>query len=367
MKFFQKILNVCPIKEVLAFLLGFAMSALIVRLIITNNKVLNRPNSVNLKIKNPNYVTKDSYETKLADQLYKEVRILCMVFTHPDNRKTKVPYIINTWGKKCNKLILLSTKNDSSIPEIIALNHDNGRKNLWKKTRLALEYVYKNHFNDADWFLRADDDNYIQMENLRYKLYQYHPQTSLYIGSRFAIHKDDISEGYMAGGGNVLSKKALKKFATFISRNETLCNAKQEAGDVMVGRCIQNFAIFVDARDSQNQKQIFPAGVIEHMKHKEPDMKYWYFRYLYRNVTQGGLDCCSDIFIGSHYVKSKGMYFMDYLINNVHPFGLMKNVTEALPRKLSLDEIIASSDKISFAENFVPHKSVHFIDDDEKY
>jgi glycoprotein-N-acetylgalactosamine 3-beta-galactosyltransferase len=171
----------------------------------------------------------------------------------------------------------------------------------------------------------------------------------------------------MAGGGNILSKKALKKFATFISRNGTLCKAKKEAGDVMVGRCMKKFAIFVDARDSENQKQIFPAGVIVHMKHGEPDLKYWYFKYLYRNVTQGGLDCCSDIFIGVHYVKPKEMYLMDYLIYNVHPFGLRKNLTENLPRKLSLDEIIENSDKKSFAKNFVPHAAVHYIDDDEKY
>lgn len=171
----------------------------------------------------------------------------------------------------------------------------------------------------------------------------------------------------MAGGGNVLSKKAVTKFATFISRNATFCNDKQEAGDVMVGRCIQKFAIFVDARDSQNQKQIFPAGMVVHMKHDEPDLKYWYFKYLYRNVTQGGLNCCSDLFIGDHYVKPEEMHFMDYLIYNVHPFGLRKNLTEVLPRKLLLDEIIESSDKLSFAENFVPHEIVHYIDNDEKY
>ena len=152
MKFVRKIPNLCPIREILSFLLGFAISALIVRLIITNN---NRQNSVT------NHALQDLYEAKLADQLYNEVRVLCMVFTHPDNHKTKVPHIIKTWGRKCNKLIFMSTKNDTNIPEIIALDHENGRKNLWKKTRLALEYVYKNHFTDADWFLRADDDKYV--------------------------------------------------------------------------------------------------------------------------------------------------------------------------------------------------------------
>lgn len=161
MKFIQKFVNFCPFKEILSFLLGFVISALIVRLIITNYKVLNHQRNLRVKFEKtslPNNPIKNSYETELADKLFNEVRILCMVFTHPENHKTKVPHIKNTWGKRCNKLIFMSTKTDTTIPEIVALNHENGRKNLWKKTRLALEYVYKNHIDDADWFLRADDD-----------------------------------------------------------------------------------------------------------------------------------------------------------------------------------------------------------------
>lgn len=59
------------------------------------------------------------------------------------------------------------------------------------------------------------------MENLRYMLYQYRPQTSLYFGSRFAIEYDPYS--YMAGGFYILSKKALVKFVENILPNETMC------------------------------------------------------------------------------------------------------------------------------------------------
>lgn len=96
-------------------------------------------------------------------------------------------------------------------------------------------------------------------------------------------------------------------------------------------------------------------------------MDYWYWRNLWRNVTHGGLDCCSDVYIGAHYVSPKEMYMLQYLIYKVHPFGLQKNLTETMPRKLTLDEIITASDVKSLSPNFIEHERVHYIDDDEKY
>jgi glycoprotein-N-acetylgalactosamine 3-beta-galactosyltransferase len=173
----------------------------------------------------------------------------------------------------------------------------------------------------------------------------------------------------MAGGGHILSKKALTKFVTLLAFNETICQqADDEMDDVIVGQCLKKHAIFIDARDDKNQKQIFPIGVEDHMSVGNVDMSYWYWEYLWRNVTQGGLDCCSDIFIGSHYISPQEMSLMEYLIYNMHPFGLQKNLTETLARKLSLDEIVAASDaKNVFSPNYKEHEHIHYLDDDEKY
>ena len=173
----------------------------------------------------------------------------------------------------------------------------------------------------------------------------------------------------MAGGGHIFSRTALFKFVTILMPNQTLC--RQEDGvadDVFVGQCLNKFAIFLDARDEKNQKQLFPIGTETHMDKKELDPSFWYTKYLWRNVTQGGLDCCSDIYIGSHYIPPLHMYFMQFLIYNLHPYGTEKNLTEKFPRKFSLEEIIKASDNKSiFASNYKTHESIHYLDDDEKY
>lgn len=173
----------------------------------------------------------------------------------------------------------------------------------------------------------------------------------------------------MAGGGHIFSRKALIKFVTILLPNETLCHKDDGvADDVYVGECLKKYSIFLDARDDKNQKQIFPLGVELHMKDAELDLTSWYAQYLWRNVTQGGLECCSDVYIGSHYVRPVEMYLMHFLIYNLHPFGLAKNLTEKFPRKLSLEEIIKASDNKSvFGSNYIEHERIHYIDDDEKY
>ncbi|KAL7039575.1 hypothetical protein ACKWTF_000036 [Chironomus riparius] len=227
------------------------------------------------------------------------------------------------------------------------------------------------------------------MENLRYMLYQYHHQTSLYIGCRFAIKYPKVEEGYMAGGfvlllylklmifffnfsfssegGHIFSKKALKKFNEISIHNASLCPQDDSSlDDVFIGQCLKNLAIFLDGRDQFDQKRFFPLSPEQHFK-PALDPTFWYSQYLWRNVSQGGLQCCSDTFISKHYTSPKEMHTLQYLIYNVHPYGLQKNLTEILPRKLSIKELIRLSDEKSFAPNYKQHKIIHNIDDDEKY
>lgn len=74
-----------------------------------------------------------------------------------------------------------------SVSFQIGLNISEGREHLTGKTMQAFSYVYKHHFNDADWFMKADDDTYVIMENLRYMLSGYDTNEPMYFGHIFKV------------------------------------------------------------------------------------------------------------------------------------------------------------------------------------
>jgi len=171
----------------------------------------------------------------------------------------------------------------------------------------------------------------------------------------------------MAGGGYILSKKALEKFSKNI-KDKSVCRSDDGgAEDLEMGVCLENYALFVDGHDEVGEKQFFPVHVSEHMSYITLDYNYWYTRNQWFNSTQGGLKCCSKNIACMHYTKPPQMYRFNYLINNVHPFGLEKEHDLKLPRKLSFQELVELADEKSSSPNYVNHKINHNFDKDEVF
>ena len=90
---------------------------------------------------------------------------------------------------------------DPTLPAV-AIRTTEGRDKLWGKTKAAFEYVHKHHLTDAEWFLKADADTFLILENLRALLSSHSSDKSLFLGCRFK--RRGLLKGYMSGGAGRL-------------------------------------------------------------------------------------------------------------------------------------------------------------------
>ena len=54
-------------------------------------------------------------EVSLATNLTKEVRVLCWIMTNPKNHKSKAIHVKETWGRRCNILLFMSSESGKKI------------------------------------------------------------------------------------------------------------------------------------------------------------------------------------------------------------------------------------------------------------
>ncbi|KAF7638929.1 hypothetical protein Mgra_00001451 [Meloidogyne graminicola] len=248
---------------------------------------------------------KNKDRNTLALKISKRIKILCLITTIKDYHKSRAIHVKNTWAKHCNKFIFISSVNDYTLPSI-KFNITEGREFLWGKTKAAFQYAYDHYINKFDWFLKADDDTFVILENLRYMLMPHSSEEPIYFGCKF---KPFVKQGYMSGGaGYVMSRKSLKLLVEEGFTNASACSEGSEGSeDAEIGVCLENVGVKAgDSRDALGRHRFMPFTPENHMNLKLAGEDFWIWKYMYYNIEKDQ-KCCSEYAISFHYIRADFM------------------------------------------------------------
>lgn len=197
--------------------------------------------------------------------------------TGPQNLETKAKHVKATWAQHCNKILFMSSEENKNFPTV-GLETKEGRDHLYWKTIKAFQYVHEHYFDEADWFMKADDDTYVALDNLRWLLSKYNPEKPIYFGRRF---KPFVKQGYMSGGaGYVLSKEALKRFVDAFKNNK--CTHSSSIEDLALGKCMESINVEAgDSRDTSAKETFHPFVPEHHLIKGYLPKNFWYWNYNY--------------------------------------------------------------------------------------
>ncbi|KAL7435013.1 hypothetical protein ACHAXM_004514 [Skeletonema potamos] len=266
-------------------------------------------------------------------------KVLCFIPIISTDHDTTALEVIQTWGRRCDKLLLASNATDHEIGAIKLDTPTEDWKHLWQKQRETMRHIWEVYGTDYDWFLKADLDTYVIMENLRAYLSSEEIQSkedqSLILGRRISRREEKWYQGFghnmtslvdnflrkshnqfhytMGGAGYVMNQKYLKKF--YESMDEEFCLSSEQdmtfPEDVAVNFCMGNIGVYpYNTRDVLGRERFHLRSPEDLFNVDGNDKSSWLYK-VHRDVggIKGGTDCCSSASITFHHVKGTGALY----------------------------------------------------------
>lgn len=241
---------------------------------------------------------------------YKPNRVLCAVPTTWNDSAHRIERIQKTWGPRCD-ILVFAVASEYEIPANVAVGEllvvDMTRsaspqdRNIWEKTHLMWRAVADKYLDNAEWFVKVDDDTFLFVDHLKGFTQYYNPQIPHYFGHTILTHWKSINIVFNAGLAYVLSREGLERVAVKL-RNmptrkrgmpEDACHDQKGANeDTAMSMCLHDVGINPDnTLDSKGRQRFLPFQLESHYTHKRDDNESWFWKYK-PMITGMEENCC---------------------------------------------------------------------------
>lgn len=173
-----------------------------------------------------------------------------------------------------------------TIGDVIFIDSPEGYTNLTEKSREVLQYLYLNELENFDWFLKADDDTYVIMENLRYFLDGLDASKPAYLG--YQLEPTWFDSPYMSGGaGYVFNRAGLKLLIESGIQAKGTCQEKGSFEDLEVGRCAVKSGVTIHSSMDKFERETFhPDHINDYIPGPPPEWLFYYSRNKPKGVSK---------------------------------------------------------------------------------
>lgn len=213
--------------------------------------------------KQPRYFTyyDREYEQAFLDQVKRSSsqRILCAVFTRPSAYFTRATAVNQTWGRNCDTLLFITNLAYKTAPKpdlnFVFLNVSENSQETTSKAIKTFLYTYMNQY-DFDWLLRANDDNYIVMNNLKKFLNQTPPSTNnLYYGYKY--RSSSQLDFNLARVGYVIDRSTIQRFVRKYFTDDNFCKFLSGVEELDVAQCLREMYVYPGETRDQHGRERF--------------------------------------------------------------------------------------------------------------
>ena len=283
-------------------------------------------------------VVLDRIEILPNDSEALNTRVLCFIPIISTDHNARALDVMQTLGKRCDKLVFASNATDSDIGAVKVDIPTEDWAHLWQKQRETMRHIWQVYGEEYDWFLKADLDTYVIVENLKAYLASEEIQSKkdqpLILGRRVSRREEKWYQGFdhnktlvdeflktshnkfhytMGGAGYVMNQKYMEKF--YDSMDEHFClSSEQEMTfpeDVGINFCMGNIGVYpYNTRDELGRERFHLRTPEALFNVDGTDESAWLYK-VHRDVggIKGGADCCSPASITFHHVKSQGALY----------------------------------------------------------